>query len=68
MVPLSGITIAADAEHLTYSGFSLGEPIRLGNFKFITNYFDSLSLSLEGRLKHHLHGLNSPGHQPCGGP
>jgi hypothetical protein len=46
MVPSSAITIAADDERLACSGFSLGEPFRLGNFEIITYYFSSLSLSL----------------------
>jgi hypothetical protein len=45
MVPSSSIAIAADGERLTCGGFSLGEPIRLGNFEFIIDYFSSLSLS-----------------------
>jgi hypothetical protein len=45
MVPSSVITIAADGEHLTCSGFSISEIICLGNFEFITNYFGGLSLS-----------------------
>jgi hypothetical protein len=44
MVPSSVITSAADGECLTCGGFSLGEPIHLGNFEFITAYFGGLSL------------------------
>jgi hypothetical protein len=54
MVPSSTITIAADGEHLTCGGFSLGETICLGNFEFITDYFNGLSLSPDC-----FHGLNS---------
>jgi hypothetical protein len=39
MVPSSSFIIVADGERLMCSGFSLGEPIRLGNFEFITDYF-----------------------------
>jgi hypothetical protein len=46
MVPSSSITNAADAEHLTCGRFSLGEPVCLGNFEFIADYFGGLSLSL----------------------
>jgi hypothetical protein len=45
MIPSSVITIASNGECLTCSGFSLGEPIHLGNFEFITDYFSGLSLS-----------------------
>jgi hypothetical protein len=45
MVPSSVIIVAADGEHLTCSGFSLSETVHLGNFEFITDYFDDLSLS-----------------------
>jgi hypothetical protein len=39
MVPSSSIAVTADG------GFSLGEPVHLGNFEFIADYFGSLSLS-----------------------
>jgi hypothetical protein len=42
MVPSSSI---ADGELLTCGGFSLDKPVRLGNFKFIADYFGGLSLS-----------------------
>jgi hypothetical protein len=45
MVPSFVITVAADSEHLMCGGFSLGEPIRLGNFEFIADYFSGRSLS-----------------------
>jgi hypothetical protein len=45
MVPSSSINVTADGEHLICSGFSLGEPVRLGNFEFIADYFCGLSLS-----------------------
>jgi hypothetical protein len=45
IVPSSMITVTADGEHLTCDGFSLGETVCLGNFEFIANYFDVLSLS-----------------------
>jgi hypothetical protein len=37
-----------DDKRLTCGGFSLGEPVRLGNFEFITDYFSGLSLSPRG--------------------
>jgi hypothetical protein len=46
MVPSSSIAITADGERLACGGFSLREPIRLGNFEFMADYFGSLSLSL----------------------
>jgi hypothetical protein len=45
MVPSSSITITANCEHLACSGFSISEPIHLGNFEFIAIYFGGLSLS-----------------------
>jgi hypothetical protein len=45
MVPSFVITVAADGEQLTCGGFSLSETVRLGNFEFIADYFDGLSLS-----------------------
>jgi hypothetical protein len=45
MAPSSSISIIADDEHLACGGFSLGKPIRLGNFEFIANYFGGLCLS-----------------------
>jgi hypothetical protein len=45
VVPSSSIIIATDGECLACGGFSLGKPVRLGNFEFIANYFGSLSLS-----------------------
>jgi hypothetical protein len=45
MVPPSSIVVTADDECLTCGGFSLGKPVHLGNFEFIANYFDGLSLS-----------------------
>jgi hypothetical protein len=45
MVPSSSIANTADDECLACGGLCLSEPIRLGNFEFITNYFSSLSLS-----------------------
>jgi hypothetical protein len=46
MVPSSAILVVADSEHLTCSGFSLGETVFLRNFEFIADYFGGLSLSL----------------------
>jgi hypothetical protein len=34
-----------DDECLTYGGFFLGETVHVGNFKFIADYFGSMSLS-----------------------
>jgi hypothetical protein len=45
MVPSSVITVVADGERLTCSGFSLDDTVCLGNFEFITDYVDGLSLS-----------------------
>jgi hypothetical protein len=45
MVPSSSIAVAADGEHLTCGGFSLGESVHLRNFEFIVDYFSGLSLS-----------------------
>jgi hypothetical protein len=45
MVPSSSIIIAADGKCLTSGGFSLGEPVHLGNFEFIADCFGCLSLS-----------------------
>jgi hypothetical protein len=46
MVPTSAIVVTVDGERLACGGFSLGETIHLGNFEFIADYFNSLSLSL----------------------
>jgi hypothetical protein len=45
MVPSSSITVVANGERLTCSGFTLGEPVCLGNFECITDYFGGLRLS-----------------------
>jgi hypothetical protein len=45
MVPSSALTISADGDHLMCDGFSLGETVHLGSFKFIIDYFNGLSLS-----------------------
>jgi hypothetical protein len=45
MVPSSSITVIADDERLTCGGFYLGEPVCLGNLKFIADYFSGPSLS-----------------------
>jgi hypothetical protein len=45
MVPSSAIIVVADDERLTCGRFSLGEPICLGNFESIADYFGGLSLS-----------------------
>jgi hypothetical protein len=45
IVPSSSIAIAVDSERLTCGGFSLSEPIHLGNFEFIVNYFTGLRCS-----------------------
>jgi hypothetical protein len=45
VVPSSSITITAEGECLACSGFSLGEPVRLENFVFITDHFGGLSQS-----------------------
>jgi hypothetical protein len=44
MVLSSSIAIAADGEHLMCGGFSLHEPVHLGHFEFIADYFSGLSL------------------------
>jgi hypothetical protein len=45
MVPSSSIPITAHGECLVCGGFSLGEPVCLGNFEFIAEYFGVLCLS-----------------------
>jgi hypothetical protein len=45
MVPPSVITIAANDECLMCSGFSLGETVHFGSFKFIADHFNGLKLS-----------------------
>jgi hypothetical protein len=45
LVPSSVIAIAVDGEHLTCSGFSLGETIHLENFKFIADFFGGMSFT-----------------------
>jgi hypothetical protein len=46
MILASAITVIADGECLTCSGFSLGKTIHLRNFEFIVDYFGGLSFSL----------------------
>jgi hypothetical protein len=43
MVSSSSIAVAAGGECQTCGGFSLGEPVRLGNFRFIADYFSGQS-------------------------
>jgi hypothetical protein len=45
MVPSSSIAIIVDDECLACGGFTLSEPVRLGNLDFIVDYFSGLSLS-----------------------
>jgi hypothetical protein len=45
MVPSLALISSTDSEHLSHSGFSLGETVRHGSFEFITDYFGGLSLS-----------------------
>jgi hypothetical protein len=45
MVSSSSIAITTDGERLACGGFSLSEPIRLGNLEFIIDYFGGQSLS-----------------------
>jgi hypothetical protein len=69
MVLSSSIAIIADNEHLTWCGFSLGEPIHLGNFEFIADYFSGLSLSpRRGNERAVLMGSTHSGHIPRSGP
>jgi hypothetical protein len=42
MVSLFSIVVATDSKHLTCGGFSLDKTIRLRNFEFIADYFDSV--------------------------
>jgi hypothetical protein len=46
MILASAITVVADGECLTCSGFSLGKTVHLRNFEFIVDYFGGLSFSL----------------------
>jgi hypothetical protein len=48
MVPSSALVVAADDEHLSCGGFSLGETIFFGSLEFITDYFGGWSLSPRG--------------------
>jgi hypothetical protein len=48
MVHSSKLTVTAEGEHLTYSGFSLGETVHFGSLEFITDYFNCLSHSPKG--------------------
>jgi hypothetical protein len=48
MVHSSTLTVTVDGEHLTCSGFSLGETIRFGTLEFIPDSFGSLTLSPKG--------------------
>jgi hypothetical protein len=48
MVHSSTLTIATTRECLTCGGFSLGETIHFGSLEFITDYFNSMSLSPGG--------------------
>jgi hypothetical protein len=69
MVPSSSITVAIDGEHLMCSGLSLGEPVRLGNFEFMIDYFDGLSLSQGGAMKVTFSWAQlTAGCLPCSGP
>jgi hypothetical protein len=69
MAPSSGIFITTDGERLTCGGFSLSETVHLGNFEFIADYFDGMSLSPrrddEGAT---FIGSTRSGHLPRGGP
>jgi hypothetical protein len=48
IVHSSSLTVTTDGEYLTYGGFSLGEIVHFGSLEFITDYFNSLSLSPKG--------------------
>jgi hypothetical protein len=45
MVSSFVLAMAVNGERLMCSGFSLSKTIHLGSFKFIVDYFGSLSLS-----------------------
>jgi hypothetical protein len=45
MVASSSVAMTPDGEHLACIGLSLDEPVHLGNFEFIADYFSGLSLS-----------------------
>jgi hypothetical protein len=45
MVHLLALTISADGECLTCSGFFLSETVHFGSLEFIADYFSGLSLS-----------------------
>jgi hypothetical protein len=69
MVPSSSIAIIADGECLACGGFSFGEPILLGNFEFIVDYFSGLSPSPEGAMKVLFSWAQlTAGHLPRSGP
>jgi hypothetical protein len=69
MVLLSAITVAANSERLMCGGFSLSEPVHLGNFEFIADYFGGLSLSpREATQALPSWAQLTAGHQPCSGP
>jgi hypothetical protein len=44
IVPSPSIVVTTDGDCLMCSGFSLSKPVRLGNFEFIADYFNGLSL------------------------
>jgi hypothetical protein len=69
MVSSSSIAITADCERLACGGFSLSEPVRLGNLEFITDYFGGLSPSPGGATKALFSWLQlAAGHLPYNGP
>jgi hypothetical protein len=48
MVHSSTLTVSTDGKHLTCGGFSLDKTTHFGSLEFITDCFNSLSLSPKG--------------------
>jgi hypothetical protein len=57
MVPSSALAVATNGECFSCIAFSLSETIHFGSLVFITDGFDSLSLSPRGCFRCYHHGL-----------